>query len=1127
MSGNSPGELGDILLQCQRDLQTVRSRIDELPAQNGGHHEAIYNSLRSVLVRAETNLQDKASYVLRQATFSPLASLNSLPAASERSLPDSASSSDQKGLQETKQQLSSTTDHSAHADHRTNTRGDKDQSKALVTSHANVIDRLREKKSLQLSLKPSQTGAREYLSKRYGLCKARKSRHRAVGRHSGSSVVRKGAATAVPKILPKLNRKNPQAPLPMLSREDLKEGLYNLVNRGAIPKDAEISEVAQQGTMRARGAVFHDFHRQFDRSTIATIHDLDLANVRFDYSGAIKEAKEEMKRLPPPPQEQKERIITSTVVVPVPQEKTAKVEEDPRRDSLDDRDQTVRDYDELLDQYSLHQFIIRKGKVLDTPEFVSFKRKYSELWGPISSILQLLENVVSELGFEMVLANGQRLAELAQNEMITPNRKQLLNCLGDMDSNPLQISDSLKGKNKLQRAAIKIQAFARMWMMRKNFKVYQFRHSMAQKIQMSWRMYALLQKTRQRISANWEKRLIAWRSKMVRFRENWGKTCRKRRIEIHIPSISVQEHRRRSFHNFSVLENAQMARFCVLRDPKVEVIYIAPFRIPQEILGYFYALLEVGGIQNPERRIKIILPENLKVFPEHYSLTRMALYSPTLLKTVKRLVKGRPAYLVPGALGQEDIQLAVELDVPMLSAEPDVSSLCGSKSGARAIFVESKVPVAVGASSIFDEKDFFRYFSKLIVGNIDVRRWIFKIDHECGGRGIAYLDLSSIQVYRSILKERNGNLERWNSREVRSGAEIRIVIALKGEIGHKVKIAHPNLYPNWDAFKQDFFREGGVIEAAPNNVVASPSCNVYIEPDGTVQVTSTHDQIFMREYVYFGNTFPSAGPHEALYKASCAIGKKLYQEGVIGYVGIDFVLSHDKQKDMHSLIAVDLNLRITASCVTYMLFNCLTGGRFYPSFGEYFMQAEASSESSKSESTDAENRKKAIDGPKRFYTAINYLYESQISTLQFNTFFNACRLRNVSYDIHSRQGTVFIMIDSLASGAVGILSIGRDLLSEVAVETKGKVPGRDALEEVCAIEPGIVDSLRLTVDALDFIREQSQQVRFSTHLFNTESTLDPVLVSCRLLLKSKQRELEAAKKKIRSQRLSKRGSESR
>ena len=44
-------------------------------------------------------------------------------------------------------------------------------------------------------------------------------------------------------------------------------------------------------------------------------------------------------------------------------------------------------YNELLDEYSLHQFIIRKGKTLaSTPEFQSFRRTNLANWGNIKRI---------------------------------------------------------------------------------------------------------------------------------------------------------------------------------------------------------------------------------------------------------------------------------------------------------------------------------------------------------------------------------------------------------------------------------------------------------------------------------------------------------------------------------------------------------------------------------------------------------------------------------------------------------------------------------------------------------------------------------------------------------------------
>ena len=42
----------------------------------------------------------------------------------------------------------------------------------------------------------------------------------------------------------------------------------------------------------------------------------------------------------------------------------------------------ARDYNELMDEYSLHQLIIRRGHLLEqTPEFNSFKRTFLQKWG--------------------------------------------------------------------------------------------------------------------------------------------------------------------------------------------------------------------------------------------------------------------------------------------------------------------------------------------------------------------------------------------------------------------------------------------------------------------------------------------------------------------------------------------------------------------------------------------------------------------------------------------------------------------------------------------------------------------------------------------------------------------------
>ena len=46
------------------------------------------------------------------------------------------------------------------------------------------------------------------------------------------------------------------------------------------------------------------------------------------------------------------------------------------------------------------------------------------------------------------------------------------------------------------------------------------------------------------------------------------------------------------------------------------------------------------------------------------------------------------------------------------------------------------------------------------------------------------------------------------------------------------------------------------VQASPLEIRSSPSCNLLIEPDGTVNLTSAHEQIFSSAYTFVGAAFP-------------------------------------------------------------------------------------------------------------------------------------------------------------------------------------------------------------------------------------------------------------------------------
>lgn len=53
----------------------------------------------------------------------------------------------------------------------------------------------------------------------------------------------------------------------------------------------------------------------------------------------------------------------------------------------------------------------------------------------------------------------------------------------------------------------------------------------------------------------------------------------------------------------------------------LEIIYISPFELSQDILNYYSKVLQLGNISNYKERLYFLSPENVEDFPSHYSLS--------------------------------------------------------------------------------------------------------------------------------------------------------------------------------------------------------------------------------------------------------------------------------------------------------------------------------------------------------------------------------------------------------------------------------------------------------------------------------------------------------------------------
>jgi hypothetical protein len=77
------------------------------------------------------------------------------------------------------------------------------------------------------------------------------------------------------------------------------------------------------------------------------------------------------------------------------------------------------------------------------------------------------------------------------------------------------------------------------------------------------------------------RRILSMPAAAVWYGRNWSSIHEKKHVVIHLPSLGLTEGQRQGLSKPHLRENSQMARLCDLADPLVEVVYVAPFNLPQ------------------------------------------------------------------------------------------------------------------------------------------------------------------------------------------------------------------------------------------------------------------------------------------------------------------------------------------------------------------------------------------------------------------------------------------------------------------------------------------------------------------------------------------------------------------
>jgi len=237
-----------------------------------------------------------------------------------------------------------------------------------------------------------------------------------------------------------------------------------------------------------------------------------------------------------------------------------------------------------------------------------------------------------------------------------------------------------------------------------------------------------------------------------------------------------------------------------------------------------------------------------------------------------------------------------------------------------------------------------------------------------------------------------------------------------------------------------FVQKGGVIEAAPSclpSQVSSSSVGFVVDPVGEVEVLGSYDKFFANEYVACGYFFPQKSIPNLNLQALCeTVGKAMFAQGVFGYATLDIISFPDpamakqakNEKNINRIFwAVDLNCYMTTNIASTLFFDFLMRGNMDKVSGIYTIPKPILDESETAIVLKKNKNNEAGDDEqeKRCFMYCPFVYHSGLASIQYKTFFHLCRMKGISYDLESKTGTTFILLDSLQTGIMGLITTGR------------------------------------------------------------------------------------------------------
>ena len=265
--------------------------------------------------------------------------------------------------------------------------------------------------------------------------------------------------------------------------------------------------------------------------------------------------------------------------------------------------------------YLVKMLLFKNFKIIQNDEFSELLMTSEERQGTILYLFEHFQKLFKKLNMSYAEVDVKKFENLIKDELKNITNKDIINCLTEKNLKAKGYDNNKTLHLNLKEAfIIRIQKFYRMHKAILNYNELRTKMRKIKKLQRNYRLYRIFKNSKILVEEKKLNYMIQWRIMMDNFKANWSQIKKGPRVEIHINSLSYSYIRNCTMEKFTVKENNQLNRLINLLDPNVEIIYVAPFPLGNEVLSYYFSILSTLGVDDAKERFHLIVPVNILDF---------------------------------------------------------------------------------------------------------------------------------------------------------------------------------------------------------------------------------------------------------------------------------------------------------------------------------------------------------------------------------------------------------------------------------------------------------------------------------------------------------------------------------